>query len=75
MSGWLSLTLADGKKVAVETPGETFIDIAKEGYPAKLAFSNQGLLKAEWTPEEPVEAPVEGRAPWAPGEEPIEGGK
>jgi hypothetical protein len=53
MAGWLVLTYADDTYQKYETPGETRIDIARAGYPTQIAFTQEGVISAEWFAEEP----------------------
>ena len=53
MAGWLVLTYADDTYQKYETPGETRIDIARAGYPTQVAFTQEGVISAEWFAEEP----------------------
>jgi hypothetical protein len=53
MAGWLVLTYADDTYQKYETPGETRIDVATNGYPTQVAFTQEGVISAEWFAEEP----------------------
>jgi hypothetical protein len=54
MSGWLVLRFADDTYQVYETPGESRVEISKNGYPLTVGFSAEGLTSVDWSAEEPT---------------------
>jgi hypothetical protein len=53
MSGFITVEDKDGNYRVYETPGETWVEIATEGHPDKLAFGELSIVTASWAAEQP----------------------